>query len=831
MTLWAPALPIDACLPDLSKALAGTSAVVLEAPPGAGKSTRVPLALLDQPWLSGNRILMLEPRRLAARAVASRMSATLGEAVGGTVGYRVRLESKLSARTRIEVVTEGILTRRMQTDPDLVGVGLVIFDEFHERSLDADLGLALCLEAQAALRPDLKILVMSATLDGERIAGLLKGAPVVRSEGRLFAVETRYLERPMKERFEDEMARLIRRALAEEGEGDALAFLPGEAEIKRVAERLGDVGAEVMPLYGALPIEAQDRALAPSPPGRRKLVLATTIAETSLTIEGVRIVIDGGLKRASRFDPASGMGRLETVRVSRASATQRQGRAGRLGPGVCYRLWLEPEDRALAPFDLPEMLEADLAPLALALAEWGVNDPATLSWLDSPPAAAYAQAVSLLKSLEALDGQGRITALGRAMARLPVHPRLAHMICRGREMGEGGTACLLAALMSERDILSGGRDADLRLRLDLASDRKAAAPPGFHLHRGAVQRVRDMAAQLRRSAGVEGAEVNADSCGRLVALAYPDRIAQRRGGRGLYRLSGGRGGKLNEEDPLAGSDFLAVAHLDGAGADGRIFLAAPLALAELEQAFEREMEESAFVEWDAREEAVKARRQKRLGQLVLSDKPLPDPEPSLVVAALIEGIRRMGLVVLPWSKEASRFRSRLRFIARHRPGEDWPDASDEGLLGNLENWLAPYLAGMTRRPELAKLDLLEALKAQLPWEMQRRLDQQAPERIEVPSGNAHAVDYGDGEAPLLAVKLQEMFGAEEGPSVLEGQVPITLHLLSPSQRPLAVTQDLKSFWANAYPSVKGEMRGRYPRHPWPDDPLTAPATARTKKRM
>ncbi|MBF0267565.1 MAG: ATP-dependent helicase HrpB [Alphaproteobacteria bacterium] len=830
MRAWLPALPIDAVLSDLAQALEGASAAVLEAPPGAGKSTRVPLALLDASWLGGKTILMLEPRRLAARAVASRMSASLGEAVGGTVGYRVRLESKISKATRIEVVTEGILTRRMQSDPELSGVGLIIFDEFHERSLDADLGLALCLEAQSALRPDLKILVMSATLDGERIAGLLGDAPVVRSEGRMYPVALRYLDRPIKERFEDEMARLIRRAMSEEGEGDGLAFLPGEAEIKRVAERLDGMQAEVLPLYGALSPEAQDRALSPSPPGHRKLVLATTIAETSLTIEGVRIVIDGGLKRALRFDPASGMSRLETVRVSKASAEQRKGRAGRLGPGVCYRLWPEAEDRALAAFDAPEILQADLAPLALALAEWGVDDPAQLSWLDPPPAAAYAQALSLLQSLEALDAQRRITALGKSMARLPAHPRLAHMVLRADKMGEGATACLLAALMGERDILSGGRDADMRLRLDLASDRKAHPPSGFRLHRGALERVRAAAQQLKRQAGIGDGVVNSQACGSLIAFAYPDRIAQRRGGRGLYRLSGGRGGKLDEADPLAGDDFLAVAHLDGAGADGRIFLAAPISLAELEQDFEAELTERAFVEWDGREEAVKARRQRRLGALILSDKPLPNPDPALVLAAMTDGLRRLGLQALPWTKEAERFRSRVRFLARHRPNDGWPDFSDDFLLGNLTGWLGPYLSGMTRRADLARLDLLEILKAQIPWEMQRKADSLAPERVQAPSGNTHAIDYS-AEAPVLAVKLQEMFGAEDGPRLLDGHVAVTLHLLSPGQRPLAVTQDLKSFWANAYPSVKSEMRGRYPRHPWPDDPLAAQATAKTKKRM
>lgn len=824
MKSWPQTLPIDAVLDELATALADSQACVLEAPPGAGKSTRVPLALFDQPWLQGKSILMLEPRRLAARAVASRMSATLGEAVGATVGYRVRLESKVSKATRIEVVTEGILTRRLQSDPELSGVGLVIFDEFHERSLDADLGLALCLEMQGALRPDLKILVMSATLDGGRIAGLLGNAPVIRSEGKMYPVDVRYLDRPLKDRFDDEMARLIRKAMTEEGAGDGLAFLPGEAEIRRVAERLDGLKLDVLPLYGALPIEAQDRALAPSPAGRRKLVLATTIAETSLTIEGVRIVIDGGLKRALRFDPASGMAKLETVRVSKASAEQRKGRAGRLSPGVCYRLWPEPEDRALASFDAPEILEADLAPLALALAEWGVDDPLSLSWLDPPPKAAYQQAVALLQSLEALDQHGRITARGKRMARLPVHPRLAHMIGRGQEMGEGATACLLAALLGERDVLSGGRDADLRLRLDLVGDRTQAPPPGFHMHKGAVQRVRETARQLRRVAGIDDGGADSRSCGALVSMAYPDRIAQRRGGRGLFRLSGGRGGKLDESDPLAGEEFLAVAHLDGAGADGRIFLAAPLSLSELETLFEAELKERAFVEWDGREEAVKARRQRRLGSLVLSDKPMQNADPSLMQAAMADGLRKLGMQALPWTKETQRLLARLRFARKHR--EDWPDLSDEALLAAF----APYLAGMTRRGDLAKLDLMAALKALIPWEQQRQLERLLPERIEAPSGNTHAIDYSD-DAPVLALKLQEMFGAEDGPRVLDGQVPVTLHLLSPAGRPLAVTQDLRSFWANAYPSVKSEMRGRYPRHPWPDDPLAAQATARTKKRM
>jgi ATP-dependent helicase HrpB len=827
-------LPIQAALPELKAALQDHPAVVLSAPPGAGKSTGAPLALLDAPWLKNKSILMLEPRRLAARTVATRMAASLGEEVGGTIGYRVRLESRVSARTRIEVVTEGILVRRLQSDPELVGVGLVIFDEFHERALDADLGLALCLEAQGALRPDLKLLIMSATLDVKRIAALLGEAPVVVSQGRAFPVETRHVDPRPNERLEDFVARAVRRVLAEE-EGSLLVFLPGEGEIRRVEGKLSDglpADADLTPLYGALPPEVQDRAIQPTANGRRKIVLSTNIAETSLTIEGIRVVIDGGYKRAARFDPVSGMTRLVTIRVSKAAAEQRKGRAGRLEPGVCYRLWPEAESRALEAFDRPEILEADPAPLALALAQWGVTDPLALAWLDPPPVGAYGLAVDLLKRLEALDESGRITPLGRKMAELPLHPRLAHMVLRGKEDELGGTACDLAALLGERDIVSGGRDVDARLRLDLIARHSSALPGGMFLKRGALERVKTASRDLRRRIGVDKEPTQPEAAGELLALAYPDRIAKRRGGLGRFHMSGGRGAILPESDPLAGADYLAVAEVDGAEREAKIFLAAPIARAEIDRLFAAQIIARDIVEWDSREGAVIARRRTLLGSLALDDKPLPRPDLEAVAEALLEGVREMGLDCLAWSKEALALQGRAALARKFFPDEDWPDFSNSALLSGLKSWLLPHLAGIKGRNDLARLDVATILENELGWEQKRRLDALFPTHLEVPSGSSYALDYASGEeGPVLAVKLQEVFGLTETPTLGQGRVAVTLHLLSPAQRPLAVTRDLKSFWANAYPSVRGEMRGRYPKHPWPDDPLTAPPTRLTKKKM
>jgi ATP-dependent helicase HrpB len=823
-------LPIDAVLPALRDALAAHGSAVLQAAPGAGKTTRVPLALLQEPWLNGRRILMLEPRRLATRAAARYMAATLGEKAGETVGFRVRLESQVSPRTRIEVVTEGILTRRLQHDPALKGVGLVIFDEFHERSLDADLGLALTLDAQEALRPDLKILVMSATLDGAAVASLLGGVPVIASEGRAHPVETRYVPRDPQRRFDADMAALIRQAMREE-EGSVLAFLPGEGEIRRVAALLLESGlplnTSVHPLYGALPPADQDAAIRPAAAGSRKVVLATTIAETSLTIEGIRVVVDGGQKRAPRFDPRTGMARLETVRVSAASADQRRGRAGRLGPGVCYRQWSEAEMRGFAPFDKPEILAADLAPLALDLAAWGVADPRQLRWLDPPPKAAYDQAVALLAQLEALDTEGRVTALGRRMAVLPLHPRLAHMLLRAQETGQGALGCDLAALLSERDILRQAADADIRTRLEIVAARRAEG--GLPLNRGAVQRVRDGAADLRRQLKIKAAAGPAAEAGPLLALAYPDRVAQRRGGRGRYRLAGGGGAYLDDADPLAAQEYLVAADMEGDAREGRIYLAASLAAADIENLFPQRIQDVTATEWDTRSESVSARRQRRFGAVLLADRPDERAGGEAVTAAMLDGIREMSLACLPWTDEIRNWRQRVAFLRRARPEDGWPDLSDEHLLRTLEDWLAPMLGGMSRRAHLARLDLAAALRTLVSWQLQRRLDELAPAQIEVASGAQIPVDYGAAEGPVLAVQLQHLFGELDTPRVADGRVPVTLHLLSPARRPIAVTTDLRSFWSNVYPEVRKEMRGRYPKHHWPEDPLTAQPGVRRRR--
>ncbi|MCA0300854.1 MAG: ATP-dependent helicase HrpB [Proteobacteria bacterium] len=815
------ALPVDEALPRLKQALDAHPAAVLVAPPGAGKTTRVPLALLDAPWLAGRKIVMQEPRRLAARAAARRMAASLGEAVGETVGYRVRLDTKVGPRTRIEVVTDGLFLRLLQDDPALDGVGCVIFDELHERGLETDLSFALVREAQAALREELRVVAMSATLDPGPVAERLGGAPVIQSAGRMFPVETRYLDREPSGRLEDTVTSAIRRALAEEA-GSALVFLPGVGEIRRVAERLDlGGGVDVAPLYGDLSPAEQDRAIAPSPAGRRKVVLATSIAETSLTIEGVRIVIDGGLMRVPRFSPRTGMTRLETVRVSQASADQRRGRAGRLEPGACYRLWTEEAQRGLLPFTPPEILDADLAPMALELALWGA-DAATLPWLTPPPAAALATARGLLADLGALDGAGAITAHGRAMARLGQHPRLAHLVIKGREMGQARLAALLAAILSERDFLRlppGQRDVDLRHRVDIALGNRRD---------GALRLIHEQARRLMPR-GAADERPDTSLTGTLVALAYPDRIGRRRPGTaGRYLLSGGRGAALPEGDPMGNEEFVVVADLDGSAQDARVFLAAPIALADIEETFANRIVDEQVVTWSEREGAVLARRRRRLGALLLEDKPLAAPAPDAVAAAMIAGIRQMGLAALPWTDELQRWRERVAFL--RTLDDSWPDLSDAALLATLEDWLAPFLDGVSRRGHLARLDLAAALKALVPWDKQRELDRLAPSHVEVPSGSRVPIDYGNPAEPTLSVRLQEMFGLTDTPRVGGDRVPLTIHLLSPARRPVQVTRDLASFWANGYRAVKSELKGRYPRHYWPDDPLVAEPTARVKPR-
>lgn len=841
------ALPIDQILPQLKETLRSRHHAVVQAEPGAGKTTRIPLALLEEPWLAGQRIIMLEPRRLAARSAAWFMSTELGSEVGERIGYRVRLDSRVSARTRIEIVTEGVLTRMLQEDPALTGVGLVIFDEFHERSLQADLALALCLETQQALREELRLLVMSATLDGAAVAQLLGDAPIISSTGRSHPVETVYAPplRPAEGlTVLQHVVTIIKRALNEQP-GSLLVFLPGVGEIKRVEALLMEAGigpqVSVCPLYSDLALDAQEQAIRPAPDGRRKIVLATSIAETSLTIEGVRVVIDSGAARVPRFDPSSGLTRLMTVAASQAAAEQRRGRAGRLEPGVCYRLWSAESHRQRPDFERPEILDADLAPLALDLAQWGVADPATLAWLDPPPAAHYAQACDLLQHLGALDARRTITSHGKKMAQLAMHPRLSHMILRGLELGWGALACDLAAVLGERDLIKGPRDADLAVRLDVLQGR--GAPPGTD--RGAVTRARKNADTWRRQLGIkpdgggkksfsplplagEGERERARP-GILLAFAYPDRIAQRRpGSEPRYLLANGRGALFTQHEALCNEDYIVAAYLDGNAREARIFLAAALDRSALDEYFAEQITELDIIEWDARNELVQARGQQRLDALVLSDKPLEKADVKKIAHAMLEGIRALGLVCLPWTDGLRTWQRRVMLLQRLEPAV-WPDVSDAALLATLEDWLAPYLNGVTRRSHLANIDLHSALTGRLAWDKQKMLDEQAPTHLTVPSGSRVAIDY-DNDPPVLAVRLQEMFGLADTPRIAGGRVALLLHLLSPARRPVQVTQDLAGFWARSYHDVKKDLKGRYPKHYWPDDPLQAEPTARAKPR-
>jgi ATP-dependent helicase HrpB len=810
-------LPVHEVLPDLKAALAANAAAVLVAPPGAGKTTVVPLELLDAPWLAGGKIIVLEPRRLAARAAAERMAKTLGEKSGETVGFRVRMQSKVSARTRIEVVTEGVFTRMILDDPELAGVGCVIFDEFHERSVDADLGLALARDAQGVLREDLRLLVMSATLDGAAVARLLGEAPVIESQGRAFPVDTRYLGRDDRLRLEDQAVRAVERALAEET-GSLLVFLPGQGEILRTAERLAErvrrPDVDIAPLYGALSPADQDRAISPAPAGRRKVVLATAIAETSLTIEGVRVVVDCGQARVPRFDPASGLTRLATVRVSRAAADQRRGRAGRTEPGVCYRLWDAAETRALPAFADPEILEADLSGLALDLARWGAGDPAKLAFLDPPPAAAFKEARGLLARLEALDARGVLTAHGRALADMPLPPRLAHMVLKAAASGQAGRAARIAALVTERGL--GGRDVDLRHRLE-------------GLERDRSPRARDARALADRWAALAGKPGRAEELadGLLLAFAYPERIARARGPLGEFQLVSGRGAFLEPTDALARETWLAVAELGGGERRDRILLAAPLDEAELAAAFAGQLETEERLE-ESGGGKLRVKRVTRLGRLPLREQVDDNPDPALVAAALAERVRREGLAVLPWGEAAQALRERAAFLRRH--DESWPDLSDQALVARLNDWLAPLLGGMRSLAAL-KPDVLDgALRTLIPWERQRELDQAAPARWTAPTGNSFAIDYAADGGPRVEVRVQEVFGLAEHPSVAGGRIPLTLALLSPAHRPIQTTRDLPGFWKGSWKDVRSDMRGRYPKHVWPEDPATAAPTTRAKPR-
>jgi ATP-dependent helicase HrpB len=921
-------LPIDEALPALTGALAANHSVVLQAPPGAGKSTVVPLALLEQPWMRSKRLLMLEPRRLAARAVAHRMAQTLQQSVGATVGYRMRMDTRVSRDTRIEVVTEGVLTRMLQTDPSLDGVAAVIFDEFHERSLQADLGLALTIDARNNLTPDLKLLVMSATLDGEAVAKLLDDAPIVTAPGRMFPVESRFVGKgaPLlppasfvpgqQETPEGLVARTVARALHEE-QGDVLVFLPGAREIRRVQSLLESSGLDssvrVLPLFGELSGDDQEAALRPAAHGIRKVVLATNIAETSLTIQGVRIIVDSGLVRRSVFDPATGMSRLETQRISRASAEQRQGRAGRVEPGVCYRIWSEGAQRSLAPFTLPEIVEADLAPLALELASWGARDASELRWLDTPPAAMLASARDLLVRLGALDAKGRITQHGRQMARLSLHPRLAHMLLRS--IRSLPLACDLAALLSERDLLragGGSRDADIRSRLELLRGEGFAQGVdrvGLQRARRAakdlVQQVRSVVADDPRPAAnptnrisdrAADAPTNAAAgvpmiaAGTLLAFAYPDRIARRRPGTdgARYTLANGRGAHFAEVQNLAKQEFIVAVDLDDRERDARILLAAPLTRDEIEEYLSDRLSRGESVEWNSREQAVLARRFVRLDAITLEEKPLQEVPVDAARLAMLEGIRELGIDALPWTRDARDLQARMEFVRRleeadraraarpvvaagtgpayaaalnapshvasgaasvgasDTPSEattgsagttppapddnSWPAVSDEALAATTGVWLAPWLDGITRRDHLARLSLSEILRALLAWEKQRELDQLAPTHLQVPSGSNIRIDYQDESAPAVSVRLQEVFGLDATPRIGGGRVPITFKLLSPAQRPVQVTRDLASFWRGSYAEVRKDMRGRYPKHYWPENPLEAEATRSVRRR-
>jgi ATP-dependent helicase HrpB len=909
-------LPIDAVLDQLARTLANHNAAVLVAPPGAGKTTRVPLALLDEPWVRDKKIIVLEPRRIAARASAERMAQTLGERAGETVGYRVRFGSKVSLATRIEVVTEGIFSRQILDDPELSGVAAVLFDEFHERSLDADLGLALARDAQVGLREDLRILVMSATLDGARVAKLLGDAPVIASEGRAFPVETRYLGRKADAPLERQMADAIATALRADP-GSVLAFLPGAAEIRRtqnfLGERIHDASVEIVPLFGALDAAVQDRAIAPAPKGRRKVVLATSIAETSLTIEGVRIVVDSGVARVPRYEPDIGLTRLETVRASRAAVDQRRGRAGRTEPGVCYRLWDEPQTASLAAYTQPEILSADLSSLVLDLAQWGVSDPATLAFLDSPPAPALKEARGLLAELGALDGDGRITAEGKSLRALALPPRLARMIVDSHRLGAGAEAAEIAAILTERGL--GGDSVDLDARLDqfrrdrsprassarslaqrwasqVAANEKAAS--GTRAHRAASGTAPSSpsppagegrgggstTAVSPRGGGAPpppppppggggggsgpggggaaapppsttavsprgtptpnpspqgGGERRSDppaggkiSTGVMLALAFPDRVARNRGNGGFV-LANGRGAAVDQTSALARTPYIAVAELTGTAANGRILLAAPIAQGDIELRFADQIETTDEVSFDRSALALRARRKRTLHAITLSEAPMALKPSAETAAVLADGLIAAGLDKLPWSKPLKQWRDRVMFL-RKAEGEPWPDLSDDALAAQRETWLVPALYDKTSLKEFSAGDLSDALMTLLPWELRARLEREAPTHFEAPTGTMLAIDYEAEQGPTIAVRLQELFGLNSHPSIAKGAVPLVLELLSPAHRPVQVTRDLPGFWRGSYAAVRSDLRGRYPRHPWPEDPASAMPTRRVKPR-
>jgi ATP-dependent helicase HrpB len=823
--------PVLKIVDDLRKNLAENRIVIVQAPPGAGKSTALPLQLMEEQWIAGRKIIMLEPRRLATRSVAMRMSFMLQQEVGKTIGYRVRFDTQVSKETKIEVVTEGILTRMIQQDNSLSEAGLVIFDEFHERSLHADTALALCLQVQQVLRPDLRILIMSATLDAEKLSSLLNNAPVISSSGKQFPVEIHYAPAEQFTPLHQHCSKIVRKALREHA-GDILVFLPGAGEINRTASLLEseNLDAQILPLYGDLPYKKQQEAILPHPSGRRKIVLATSIAETSLTIEGIGVVIDGGFSRVPRFDPRSGLTTLETIRVTDDSAKQRTGRAGRLGPGVCYRLWSESVQSGLVQQRVPEILEADLAPLMLELAEWGVQDLRELTWITPPPSGAVNQAKDLLSELKALN-DNRITSRGKAMLRLPTHPRLAHMLLEASSVDTENAVAVatdLASLLEERDPLQKEAGSDVTLRLEML--RRWRSGERVNADTIVLERIEKLAASWRKLMNIarNNGAVADTLVGRLLMEAYPERIARQTDkNSGRYRLTNGRVAKLPDHDPLMREKWLSIAHLDGGSGEGKIFLAAPI----LEEDLLEISEQRETVRWDETRQMITGQIERHVGGLVISQKPMSNVPDELRTAELLKVVVQKGLVLLGWDESHAEWQARVMSLRKWRPEESWPDVSNENLLNTLEEWLTPFLQGISKASDFQRLDLHAMLSSLLPWELSRKLGELAPAKLEVPSGSMIKVHYfEDGRSPVMEVRLQELFGLPETPSVNEGRTRIILHLLSPGYKPVQVTQDLKSFWNNTYAEVRKELRTRYPKHSWPDDPWTAQAVRGAKRR-
>lgn len=824
--------PVLDILSELKEKLAQHPVVILQAPPGAGKSTVLPLHLLKEDWLKDKKMIMLEPRRLAARSVAERLADLHSEQTGETVGYRVRFDTKVSNKTRIEVVTEGILTRMIQSDNSLEEIGLLIFDEFHERSLHADLALALSLQVQQVLRNDLRILIMSATLDSEQLSSMLNNAPVITSTGRQFPVEYKYLQQESDTPIASRMNAAIRKVLREE-EGDVLAFLPGAGEINRTQQLLSEdgVNAKIHPLFGDLPFKQQQEAILPCNDGQRKIVLATSIAETSLTIEGIRIVIDSGMARVPRFDPRSGLTHLETIRVTKDAADQRAGRAGRLGPGICYRLWTEGTQRNLILQRKPEILEADLTPLLLELSQWGVKEMKELTWMTSPPAGAVSQARELLQQLDAMDENGIITSRGKEMLRLPTHPRIAHLLLSSTSKDKAVSISLatdIAALLEERDPLQKESGADLALRVDLL--RKWRKGERINADRNVVERIEKLAANWRRilKAEVDNTVVSDSVIGHLLIAAYPERIALQQGNHSeRYKLANGRIAKLPDHDSLTREKWLCIAQLEGGSKEGRIFMAAAVD--------ERDLlglaEEKEVVRWEEERGAISGLVERRIGSLLLGSKPSPKMNEEQRIKILLEVVQQQGLKLLDWEEAQQQWQNRVLTLKSLRPNEPWPDVTEQHLLSKTEEWLAPYLQNVYRKQDFERLDKMTVLAGLLPWELQTKLDVLAPLHIKVPSGSQIKVQYfSDERPPVIEVRLQEMFGLLDTPTINEGRTKVLLHLLSPGYKPVQVTQDLKSFWQTTYHEVRKELRMRYPRHHWPEDPWTAEAVRGAKRR-